>query len=159
MKIGVLADTHIPAVASDLPKAIYEAFKGIDLILHAGDFVELDVLHNLMAIAPTEAVCGNMDSREVCRQLPRKKVVEAAHVKIGLVHGWGHPKDLVNTIGKEFQNVDAIVFGHSHEPMNEMRNNILFFNPGSPTDKIFAPYTSYGILEVDKTIKGKIIKM
>ena len=159
MKIGVISDTHIPKVAPELPEIIYRAFKEIDLILHAGDLITLDVLDNLMKIAPTEAVSGNMDSWDVYNKLPKKKVIKALRFKIGLIHGWGHPKKLVDTITKEFTGVDVIIFGHSHEPMNEKRSSILYFNPGSPTDKIFAPYNSYGILEVGKTIKGRIIKI
>jgi putative phosphoesterase len=159
MKIGVLADTHIPRTTSDLPKAVYKGLRGVDLILHAGDLIVLDVLHNLMALAPTEAVCGNMDSAEVTRELPRKKIVTAGTFRIGLIHGWGNPRTVVHTISKEFHHVDAIVFGHSHEPMNEVRNNVLYFNPGSPTDTVFAPYTSYGILELEGSIKGTIVKL
>ena len=52
-----------------------------------------------------------------------------------------------------------LVFGHSHQPMNEIKDGILHFNPGSPTDKIFAPFNSYGILEINDKINGKIIKI
>ena len=55
--------------------------------------------------------------------------------------------------------MDVIVFGHSHSPVNELRDGILFFNPGSPTDKIFAKYNSYGILTINKEIKGEIIRL
>ncbi len=59
----------------------------------------------------------------------------------------------------QFDNVNVIVFGHSHSPVNEVQNGALFFNPGSPTDKIFASYNSVGILEVGDTIKGRIIRL
>ena len=59
----------------------------------------------------------------------------------------------------EFEDVDVIVFGHSHTPLNEVEEGVLFFNPGSPTDKVFAPYNSIGILHVDKKIKGEIIRL
>jgi len=80
--------------------------------------------------------------------------------KIGLIHGYGAPKDIINTVRKEFDKVDVIVFGHSHKAINIKKDGIIFFNPGSPTDSIFAPYKSYGIIEVgDKTIEGKIVKI
>jgi len=149
----------MPKAADTLPEAIYKDFKGVDLILHAGDLTELSLLDELNKIAPTEAVSGNMDSWKVCNKLPTKKVVKALNFKIGLIHGWGAPDKITDVISKEFDDVDVIVFGHSHEPMNEKIGKILYFNPGSPTDKVFAPYNSYGILDIDKTVKGKIIKL
>ena len=63
-------------------------------------------------------------------------------------------------IRDRFKGVDAIIFGHSHEPVNMVKNGVLFFNPGSPTDKIFAKANSYGILEItDKKIEGKILRL
>jgi len=159
MKIGVLSDTHIPKAANELPKAVLQGLKGVDLILHAGDLVAISVLDDLGGIAPTEAVSGNMDSWNLQDKLPKKKIIDAKQYRIGLIHGWGHPKNVPDVISKEFDNVDIIVFGHTHEPMNEKRNEVLFFNPGSPTDKVFAPYNSYGILEIGKTIKGSIVKL
>ena len=61
MKIGVLSDTHVPHAFPVLPPKVFEVFAGADLILHAGDIVSLDVLTELEAIAPVEAVAGNMD--------------------------------------------------------------------------------------------------
>jgi len=159
MKIGVLSDTHIPKTVNELPKTVYDGLKKVDLILHAGDLVELDVLDGLKKIAPTEAVCGNMDSWKTQNALPKKKVINVSKFKIGLIHGWGHSNEIIDFISKEFSDVDVIVFGHTHNAMNEKKGNILYFNPGSPTDKIFAPYNSYGILEVNGSITGRIIKL
>ena len=160
MKIGVISDTHIPRAASKLPDAIYSAFKDADLILHAGDFIEMPVLNELNKLAKTEAVYGNMDSPLIQNSLPAKKIINVGDFKIGLTHGSGTPFNLINKVKGEFQErVDVIVFGHSHSPVNELRDGILFFNPGSPTDKIFAKYNSYGILTINKEIKGKIIRL
>jgi len=160
MKIGIISDTHIPRAATGLPPEICTAFKGVDLILHAGDLVEISVLDELKKIAKTEAVCGNMDEPEIRKSLPQKRIISAEGFKIGLTHGYGSPFRLIDTVKKEFpQKVDVIVFGHSHLPVNELRDGILFFNPGSPTDKIFAKYNSYGILTVNKEIKGKIVRL
>ena len=64
------------------------------------------------------------------------------------------------TVRKEFKQVDVIIFGHSHIPCNERIDGVLFFNPGSPTDKIFAPYNSYGMIEITgKNINARIIKI
>lgn len=160
IKIAVLSDTHIPIAADDIPKAVYEGIAGVDMILHAGDLLKLDIFDRLSKIAPVKAVCGNMDDVNVRSRLPNKDVITIGQVSIGLIHGWGAPSDLIDLVSHEFKDVDAIVFGHSHSPLIETKNGILFFNPGSPTDKVFAPYNSYGILEIeDKKIIPYIIKI
>jgi putative phosphoesterase len=156
----VLSDTHIPKAAADLPQEIYDAIKDVDLIIHAGDFVEKAVLDKLMGLKRTKAVFGNMDSRDLCATLNQKEVIEVENFKIGLIHGYGSPATLMETVRGEFTKVDAIIFGHSHTPTNTVWNKVLYFNPGSPTDTIFAPYNSYGILEItEKGIEGRILKL
>ena len=160
MRIGVISDTHIPKAALDLPEAIYNDFVNADLILHAGDLVEMNVLRKLQKLAPVKAVYGNMDLNDVRNALPRKEVIKIGKFKIGLVHGSGPPKGLVKVVKPEFTSgIDVIVYGHSHSPFNEKIGKTLFFNPGTPTDTVFAPYNSYGILEVNDTIEGRIIRI
>jgi len=158
MKIGVLSDTHIPKAALDLPKSIYEEFAGVDLILHAGDFVEIAVLEKLRKLAPVKAVFGNMDTVDVKNALPVKEVIKAGDFRIGLIHGYGSPSGLIKVTKSEFDSgIDVIVFGHSHTAFNERIGKTLFFNPGSPTDTVFAPYNSYGFLEINDKVEGKIV--
>jgi uncharacterized protein len=161
VKIGVISDTHIPGLSRDIPKAVYDGFKEVDLILHAGDLVEIKFLEKLRKIKKTVAVSGNMDSREVASVLRPKEIIEAGNYRIGLIHGWGPPEGLAQRMLLEFKadRLDCIVFGHSHKPTNEIIKGILLFNPGSPTDKIFTAYSSYGILEITDKIAGKIIKL
>lgn len=160
MRILVISDTHIPRTANDLPAAIYEEIKKCDMILHAGDFVEKTFYDKLASLKPLKAVCGNMDDNAIRNTLNAKEIVDVGRFRIGLIHGHGAPRELVETVRKEFKNVSAIVFGHSHIPMNEVKDGVLFFNPGSPTEHIFAAFNSYGILEVtDKKIEGKIVKL
>ena len=160
MRILVLSDTHMPRITHDLPQAIYDEIPNVDLIIHAGDFVEKEVLDKLKTLKETKAVYGNMDSSNMHNCLNQKEIIEVGKFKIGLIHGHGAPRDIIEKVRGEFTGVDAIVFGHTHAPMNIVKDGILFFNPGSPTDKIFAEYNSYGILEIDdKKIEGKIIKI
>lgn len=163
MRIGIIADTHIPDRAECLPEKILEDFKKVSLILHAGDLIELKVLEDLHRVCPrVVAVYGNMDPQEVRKSLPEKEIIEINNKKIGLIHGWGPPNKLVDLVTKIFENdrVEVIIFGHSHYPINETKKGVLFFNPGSPTDKIFSPFNSYGILEiVNNKIESKIIKL
>ncbi len=160
MRILVISDTHIPRSAEDLPEAIYKEIETADMIIHAGDFIEKELLDKLKALRDTRAVCGNMDSNDLRRILKPKEAFSVGKVKIGLIHGYGAPANLVDTVKSEFKDVDAIIFGHSHAALNIVKDGILFFNPGSPTDKIFAQANTYGILEVkDKKIEGKIVRI
>ena len=160
MRILVLSDTHIPRVAQDLPEKVYKEIENADLIFHAGDFVDKDVYDKLKTLRKIHAVYGNMDTPELRRILKDKEVIQAGKFKIGIIHGYGAPKDLIDTVRGEFSGVDAIVFGHSHTAVNTVKDGVLFFNPGSPTDTIFATVNSYGILEVtEKSIEGSIVRI
>lgn len=176
MKIGVLSDTHLTAAAGnflgsvkqkirnkltleDLRAIVAEHFRGVELIIHAGDFVETAVADMLREFAPLEAVHGNMDPSDVERAFPAMRIVEIGRFNIGVTHGDGAPQGIIERVGEKFTGVDAIVFGHSHQPVNEVRDGVLFFNPGSPTDRIFAPYNSIGLLEIGDTISGQIIRL
>jgi predicted phosphodiesterase len=77
------------------------------------------------------------------------------------MHGYGLPNKLIDLISQIFKkdNVDLVIFGHSHSAVNEKRGNTIYFNPGSPTDKIFALHNSYGIIEINDKIEAKIIKL
>lgn len=159
MKIGILSDTHVPAIMPSLPPAVFDIFTGVDLILHAGDIVDLSVLDELRTIAPVEAVAGNMDPSEVHHLLPAKKVISAGDRRIGLIHGKFRLDVQRDMIRKEFGPVDLIVYGHSHTPFWGKHGDILYLNPGSPTDKRHAPYNSVALLDVGEDLKAKIIRL
>lgn len=158
MKILVISDTHIPRTANDLPQKIYDEIPTVDMIMHAGDFVEKALYEKLSSMKKLIAVYGNMDSPTLHNILSAKEIVEAEGVKIGLIHGHGASRDLKETVRKEFKGVDAIVYGHSHSSENVVKDKVLFFNPGSPTDKVFAATNTYGILEISGgRIEGRIV--
>ena len=156
MKIGVVSDTH----SWELPAAMLEAFKAVDLIIHAGDFCSLDVVKKLQNIKVLKAVHGNMDGPEIRKLFPRSQLIPCGDFTLGLFHGEGPRWGIEEAVKKEFAGkaVDAIIFGHSHVAMNAVREGILYFNPGSPNDKSAAS-CSYGILTVEKKISGRIIKL
>ena len=158
MKVGVISDTHIPNRAKKIPGKIIELFSDAALILHAGDIVDKSVIEELETIAKVEVVKGNMDEPDI--PFPVKKVLNVEAIRIGLIHGFGSPFGIRNRIRKEFDEIDIIVYGHSHKPYNKTENGVLFFNPGTPTDKIFALYNSVGILEIKgDNVKGQIIRL
>lgn len=162
MKIGVISDTHVPIKCSELPHKLLEVLKGCELIIHAGDLIDMSVLEVLKKISKVEAVCGNMDSSVLKSRLQDKKILKVGGKKICIMHGYGNPDKLVAILKSEFfeEKPDIIIFGHSHVPMNEYIEGVLFLNPGSATDTIFTPYRSYGIIEIKgKSINAKIHKL
>jgi len=162
MLIGVVSDTHIPRSARSLPAAVVRLFAEVDLILHAGDLTSLDVLHELQALAPVVAVHGNMCELSVMSQLPGSRVVTAEQFNIGLTHGHvGKGRTTPERALNQFQGqeVDCVVFGHSHQPFNETVGEVLLFNPGSPTDRRWAPVRSVGLLRVTDKIIGELVKL
>ncbi len=158
MKIGVISDTHIRSSAKLLPNIIHEVFEGVDMILHAGDILIEEVIIELETIAPVYAVAGNNDSYDMLNKYGTKRIIEVDGKRIGLTHGTSRGRTYMNAY-YEFadDNVDCVVYGHSHKPHNEVIDGILFFNPGSPTSRRFEPRYSLGLLHVDKDIKGEII--
>jgi putative phosphoesterase len=151
MKIGVLSDSHV-ASFDQLHDKILAALADVDLIVHAGDFVAKDVLDGLKQLGEVKAVRGNMDSDELKSILPEKELLEIEDRKIGIIHGWGSPYGIDDRVGNAFSGVDIIIYGHSHYPQNETKNDVLFFNPGPAR-------SSFGILTIGAEVSGEIIRL
>ena len=115
MRILVLSDTH----SQPFPKPVQEELKKADKVIHVGDFCDAEVLSRLKREKEVFAVFGNMDSVELRRLLPRQAVIQCENVSIGLVHGDGAPDGMLERVRAVFkgQKLDAIVFGHSHQPL------------------------------------------
>ncbi len=149
MLIGLISDTHIPNRSRHLPKEIFEVFSDVDMILHSGDLTEFSVLQDLLALAPVEAVAGNVDQPEVRARLSRRKLLQLEGVTIGLIHGDGPGRDTPSRALKAFPDADCVVFGHSHRPLIANRSNVLLVNPGSATDPRGLPEPTVGFLRIE----------
>jgi uncharacterized protein len=158
MKIGVISDTHLREPHAEFKRVIESHFKDVEKIFHAGDFVDWSIAEFLSSQKELIAVCGNMDSREIGKAFPQKRVIELKGFKIGLIHGGGSPFGIESRIRGEFDEVDAIVYGHTHTPANHQVKNIFFFNPGSPT-RSFIHRATLGLLYLGEKIEGEIIKI
>jgi len=158
VKIGVISDTHLSGYDTRLARIVAHHFKDADLILHAGDLVDLRVL-DIFGGIEVKAVSGNMDNMPVKDKLPEQLIFEIKGFKIGLIHGWGSPLGVEEKLLAKLGDVNCVVYGHTHKPANYKENGILFFNPGSAVDKRFADTRTIGILEIDKEIKGRIISI
>lgn len=157
VKIVVISDTHLRRENTWLPPEVEKALAKADLVVHCGDFEAPFVYERIKKQKELIAVCGNMDGYELQSILPQTTTFEVEGHKIGVIHGFGPPQGLEIRIKPLFTRVEAILYGHSHTPKNTIQEGILFFNPGSPTDKRHAPFNSYGVLEIGKEIKGEII--
>jgi putative phosphoesterase len=134
MLIGVISDTHIPERVSKIPEIVFEVFKDVDLILHAGDLVSFDVLEELEQIAPTKCSQGNMD-RAYGIKLPKNVFIEIEGLKIGLNHGEVYPRgdtQQLKYIAMEM-GVEVLISGHTHWPFIKEVGDVLMLNPGSAT--------------------------
>ncbi len=161
MRIGVISDTHIPQQAGQLPDLVLRELQAVDLIIHAGDYVVQEVIEVLQELAPFHGVRGNMDSPKIQKLLPEKEIIKVEDVCIGIIHGYGMGPHALQKAQMEFsrENVDAVVFGHTHNPYNRVHRGKLFFNPGSPTAKRDQDQFTMGFLDIHgKEIQGEILK-
>jgi len=159
--LGVVTDTHVPDRMRALPPALWEALAGVEAILHAGDVCVPRVLTALEQVAPVYAVAGN---RDIFLRLPLDRVLTFEGVRVGLTHGhggWrqyapaklrsyllgdsGTPSEartnaFLQQVRRRFADVQVIVFGHSHRPINRVVDGVLMFNPGSLGPDYRAPH-------------------
>lgn len=160
-KIGVISDTHLKRSDTGIDTIARKYFHDVDFIIHAGDMVTLDVLDPFIALdKEIIAVCGNMDFPDVSRSYSVSRTIIIEGLRMGLIHGWGSPHGIRRRIRESFDNVDAIIYGHTHQPFCAYEAGIFFFNPGSPTDSRFTSSNSIGIIKIDgKKIDGEIISL
>ncbi|HHT62379.1 MAG: metallophosphoesterase family protein [Bacillota bacterium] len=175
MKIAVVSDTHVPHKFETISQRMKEGLTGVDLILHCGDIVTPDVLSEIASFAPVYAVAGNHDLEFFGDTLPRKRVIEVAGYRIGMIHGdeldGNHVKKseqyglIYEIVIKPFlfeNPLDCIVFGHSHQPLiqsfpvvfkpshgRRIKQDVLVFNPGTPVRNRRLSTMGYLYLEND----------
>jgi len=168
MKIGVISDTHRTAEPYSLPQEVIARLlaERVELILHAGDVGDQSVLDELEAIAELRAVSGNMDPPALKASLPNRLVEEADGLRIGLIHGSGPPTRLGERLLPSFEadNIDVLVYGHSHVPENvaveAAGRKVLLFNPGSLKSNRDGGQPSFGILTIENgRVSGEIIRI
>ena len=148
MLIGVLSDTH----GLMRPEAL-SALKGVSLIIHAGDVGTPEVLEQLRTVARVIAVRGNTDQGAWAHTLPLTEAVDAGLFSIYVLHNIG---DL--DLDPAASGFSAVISGHSHEPLKEKRNGVLFLNPGSAGPRRFKLPVTVAMLSIkEQTIDAKII--
>jgi putative phosphoesterase len=130
------------------------------LILHAGDFVEAGILAELRTLGQVEAVHGNMDDDELRQVLPRRLVVEVGEARIGMTHNPGQSHGRAERLAGWFEDCDAVVYGHTHQPEVTRHGDVWILNPGSPTERRRAPTHTMLLLEVaGKAISPELVDL
>jgi len=160
VKLCVISDTHTDSI-DNLPRRVLDELSGADMIIHAGDFTTKPLVDALRKIGPFRGVYGNIDGPDVRKELPAIDTLQAGDFIIGLNHPaeGGSPVTLEQRLRPKFPGVQAIIHGHSHRTKNDFRDGVLWFNPGSATGTFPATKKTYGILMVDKEIRGEIITL
>jgi putative phosphoesterase len=150
MIVGVISDTH----GLLRPEAI-DALHGSDLIVHAGDVGAPEILDRLRAIAPTTAVRGNVDTQPWARRLPLTEVVQAGQLHLYMLHDLG-----ALDLDPKAAGFAAVISGHSHKPVAETRDGVLYLNPGSAGPRRFSLPICLARLHVEGTrLRHELIRL
>jgi len=157
LKIGVISDTHLDKVSDEFKNIIKMVFHDIDMIIHSGDMTSRAV-YDYFSNWDLRAVRGNMDGFDLSDILPEKRIEVMGGKRIGIIHGRGSPYGLENLVFKEFQNVDIIVFGHSHIPFHKKRGNVEMFNPGAFKGSP-GQVGTVGLIEIDDAVSFRHIEI
>ena len=144
-RLLIIADTHVPRRARDLPAEVWQAVDSSDVVIHAGDWVDVATLD---AVEPRArrlvAVYGNNDGSSLRRRLDEVARVTLGGVRFAVIHETGPAAGREGRCSEQFGDVDVLVFGHSHIPWDTTTDTGLrLLNPGSPTDRRRQPRCTY----------------
>ena len=149
MLIGVISDTH----GLLRPEAVV-ALRGVEHILHAGDVGDSAILDALREIAPVTAIRGNVDVSGACAELPATDVVELGGRLFYLVHS---VRDL--DIKPAAAGLAMVVSGHSHKASVEVRDGVIYFNPGSAGPRRFSLPVTLGFVTVEDGVEASVMEL
>ncbi|TXS12825.1 metallophosphoesterase family protein [Streptomyces sp. wa22] len=150
MRLLLTSDTHLPRRARRLPPPLLAEMGAADVVLHAGDWVDVATLDLFEARARRlVGVSGNNDGPELRSRLPEVARVECGGLRFGVVHETGASQGREKRCADRFPDLDVLVFGHSHIPWDTTApGGLRLLNPGSPTDRRRQPYCTYMTAEV-----------
>ena len=144
MKLGIISDTH-----GLLRGEVFEVFAGVEHILHAGDFGEVEILDELAAIAPVTGVWGNVDGWDVRKRVPEVAEVELAGTRVVVLHGMQLGAPTPVKAAAAYPDAGLVVFGHSHRPVIEQVGSVLAVNPGSAGPRRFRDPVTVALAEIE----------
>ncbi|WP_448070467.1 metallophosphoesterase family protein [Georgenia yuyongxinii] len=149
-RLLLLADTHWPKRARELPAEVWAAVAEADVVVHAGDWVDARLVDELADRAARLVGCwGNNDGPQVRRRLPEAARVTIAGVRLAVVHETGPARGREQRMDAMFPETDLLVFGHSHIPWDTVSpRGMRLLNPGSPTDRRRQPHRTFMTAEL-----------
>jgi hypothetical protein len=145
VSLVVMADTHLPKRARDLPHGLWAAVDAADLVVHAGDWVDVALLDALEARSRRLLAChGNNDHGPLRERLPEVARADVEGLRIAVVHETGDATGRERRCAARFPDTDVLFFGHSHIPWDTTADTGLrLLNPGSPTDRRRQPHGTF----------------
>jgi uncharacterized protein len=151
VKLLLIADTHVPKRARDLPEQVWDEVDCADVVLHAGDWVDVALLEKIQKRAARLIGCwGNNDGPDLRARLPETADVTLGGVRFTVVHETGASAGRDERMARRYPDTDVLVFGHSHIPWDSTPTTKLrLLNPGSPTDRRRQPFCTYMTARID----------
>ena len=151
MLVVITADTHVPKRARDLPVPLWVAVDAADVVIHAGDWVDVALLDAVRARSRRlVGVYGNNDGPALRSRLPEVARLDLAGLRIAVVHETGAATGRERRCARAYPDTDLLVFGHSHIPWDTRApGGLRLLNPGSPTDRRRQPYATFMTAEVE----------
>jgi len=145
MRLLITADTHVPKRARELPAELWRAVSAADVVIHAGDWVDVALLDVLESESDELiGVYGNNDGPALRARLPEVARADLDGVRLAVVHETGDAKGREARCDSRFPDTDVLVFGHSHIPWDTVTaTGMRLLNPGSPTDRRRQPHCTY----------------
>jgi len=145
MRLVLMADTHLPKRARDLPAELWAAIDVADVVVHAGDWVDVPLLDELTVRSRRLIGCyGNNDGPALRARLPEIARADLDGLRLAVVHETGQATGREQRCAARFPDTDVLVFGHSHIPWDTTtETGLRLLNPGSPTDRRRQPHATY----------------
>ncbi|MEU5260954.1 YfcE family phosphodiesterase [Amycolatopsis sp. NPDC021455] len=145
MRLLLISDTHLPARARELPSQVWDEVAAADVVVHAGDWVDVALLDELEERSKRLiGVHGNNDGPALRARLPEIARADLDGVRLAVIHETGAKQGREQRCDAQFPDTDVLVFGHSHIPWDTTTPaGLRLLNPGSPTDRRRQPYCTY----------------
>jgi putative phosphoesterase len=158
MDLLLISDTHLPKRARDLPAEVWDAVDRADIVVHAGDWVDVAALDALESRAVRLIACwGNNDGDDLRARLPERADVTLDGVRFTVIHETGASGGRDARMSREYPDTDVLVFGHSHIPWDTTTaTGLRLLNPGSPTDRRRQPFGTYMTVSVEAGVLGEV---
>ncbi|MFZ5846046.1 MAG: metallophosphoesterase family protein [Actinomycetota bacterium] len=159
VRLVLVADTHLPKRARELPEQVWQAIEEADVVVHAGDWVHEPLLDELEARSSRlVGVFGNNDGPELRRRLPEVASETVGGVRLAVVHETGPAKGREQRCEELYGGHDVLVFGHSHIPWDTTTpSGLRLLNPGSPTDRRRQPFCTYMTMTLAAGAVGEVV--